>query len=37
MDQGVEDDLSTVGDREGHPKDQNELEDVVEGCMNVSG
>lgn len=28
---GSEDDLGTVGDREGHPQDQDELEDVVEG------
>jgi hypothetical protein len=31
VDEGSEDDLCTVGDRERHPQDEDELEDVVEG------
>jgi len=31
VEEGAEDNLGAVGDGEGHPQDQNELEDVVEG------
>jgi len=30
LDEGSEDDLGTISDRKGHPKDQDEFEDVVE-------
>lgn len=36
LNEGSEDDLGAVGDWEGHPKDQNELEHVVEGCYRLA-
>lgn len=36
LDQGAEDNLGAVCHWEGHPEDEDELEDIVEGCHNVS-
>lgn len=36
LDERAEDDLGTVGHWEGHPKDEDELEDVVECWHRVS-
>jgi hypothetical protein len=35
VEEGSEDDLSAIGDRERHPEDQDKLEDVVEGCQGL--
>lgn len=31
LDEGSEDNLSTIGDRKGHPQNQDKLEDIVKG------
>lgn len=35
VDDGSEDDLGAIGRGEGHPQDQDELEDVVERCREL--
>ena len=32
MDERSEDNLSSIGDRKCHPQDEDEFENVVEGC-----
>jgi hypothetical protein len=35
LEEGAEDDLGAVGHGEGHPEDQDEFEDVIEGWLIV--
>lgn len=36
LEEGVEDNLGTAGLGKSHPHDQDELEDVVEGCDQLA-
>jgi hypothetical protein len=36
VEEGSEDNLGAIGDGKGHPENQDELEDVVEGCQEES-